>query len=144
MQINKSAPAVASHEILINASAHRIWSLISEIDQWPTWNPAVEMAKLHGAFGVGTTFKWKSGGISIVSMLQEIIPASRLVWTGKTIGTQAIHVWTLDEANPDGVLVRTSESFDGWLPRLMRKTMQKTLDESLIAWLNELKRQAEK
>jgi hypothetical protein len=45
---------------------------------------------------------------------------------------------------PDGcVLVRTSESFDGWLVNIMRKSMQKTLDESLIAWLNQLKRRAE-
>ena len=142
MEINKSAPAVATHELLINAPAQIIWSLVAEIDRWPSWNPAVKSAKLNGAFEVGTTFDWKSGGISIVSTLQKIEPTSKLVWTGKAIGTRAIHVWSFQNT-PAGVLVCTSESFEGWLVSLMRKAMQKTLDESLVAWLNELKRRAE-
>jgi uncharacterized protein YndB with AHSA1/START domain len=142
MEINKSAPAVATHEILIRASAQRIWELLSEIDRWPSWNPAVKGAKLNGVFEVGTTFNWKSGGIAIVSTLQEIQPTTKLVWTGKAIGTRAIHVWSL-KSTLTGVLVCTSESFDGWLVSLMRKAMQKTLDESLVAWLDEIKRCAE-
>jgi hypothetical protein len=142
MEINKSAPAVATHELLINAPMQIIWNLVTEIDRWPSWNPAVKSAKLNGSFEVGTTFDWKSGGISIVSTLQKIEPTSKLVWTGKAIGTRAIHVWSLQHT-PAGVLVCTSESFEGWLVSLMRKTMQKTLDESLVAWLNELKRRAE-
>ena len=142
MEVNRSAPAVATHELLIKAPAQRIWSLVAEIDRWPSWNPAVKSAKLNGGFEVGTTFNWKSGGISIVSTLQEIQPTTKLVWTGMAIGTRAIHVWSL-QSTPTGVLVCTSESFEGWIVSLMRKSMQKTLDESLVAWLNELKRRAE-
>jgi hypothetical protein len=142
MEINSSAPAVATHELLINAPAPRIWGLVAEIGRWPDWNPAVKSAKLNGAFEVGTSFNWKSGGISIVSTLQEIQPTTKLAWTGKAIGTRAIHVWSF-QPTPAGVLVHTSESFEGWLVSLMRKAMQKTLDESLVAWLNELKRKAE-
>jgi len=142
MEINRSAPAAATHELLINAPAQRVWNLVAEIDRWPSWNPAIKSAKLHGAFKVGTPFTWKSGGISIVSTLQEIDPASKLVWTGKAMGTRVIHVWDFQKT-PAGVLVRTSESFEGWLVSLMRKTMQRTLDESLVAWLNALKLRAE-
>ena len=142
MEINKSAPALATHELLINAPVQRIWSLVADMNNWPGWNPAVKSAKLNGAFEVGTTFNWTSGGISIVSTLQEIQLTTKLVWTGKAIGTRAIHVWSLQPTSA-GVLVITSESFEGWLVTLMRKAMQKTLDESLVAWLNQLKRQAE-
>jgi hypothetical protein len=143
MDINTSAPAIATHELLIKAPAQKIWSLVAEIDNWPNWNPAVKSAKLNGSFDIGTTFNWKSCGIPIVSTLQEIQPTTKLIWTGKAIGTRAIHVW-LFQPMPDGcVLVRTSESFNGWLVNIMRKSMQKTLDESLIAWLNQLKRRAE-
>jgi Polyketide cyclase / dehydrase and lipid transport len=142
MEINKSAPVLATHELLINAAVQRIWSLVADIDHWPSWNPAVKTAKLNGAFEVGATFNWKSGGISIISTLQEIQQTTKLVWTGKAIGTRAIHIWSLQPTSA-GVLVITSESFEGWLVSLMRKAMQKTLDESLAAWLNELKQQAE-
>ena len=43
-----------------------------------------------------------------------------------------------------GVVVKTSETFDGWLPRLMPQTMQKKLDETLPAWLEALKLEAER
>jgi hypothetical protein len=58
------------------------------------------------------------------------------------MGTRVIHVWDFQKT-PAGVLVRTSESLEGWLVSLMRKTMQRTLDESLVAWLNALKLRAE-
>lgn len=142
MDINRSAPAIATHELLIKAPAQKIWSLVAEIDHWPNWNPAVKSAKLNGSFGIGTTFNWKSGGITIVSTLQEIQMMTKLVWTGNAIGIHAIHVWSF-QSTSDGVLVRTSESFEGWLVKLMRKSMQRTLDESLVAWLNQLKCKAE-
>jgi hypothetical protein len=142
MEINKSAPAVANHELIINAQVQNIWDLVTGIERWPSWNSAVKSANLNGTFKVGTTFNWKSGGISIVSTLQVIEPKIKLVWSGKAIGTRAIHVWTFQNT-PNGVLVRTSESFEGWLVVLMRKAMQKTLDEALVAWLYELKSQAE-
>jgi hypothetical protein len=142
MEINKSAPAVANHELIINAQVQTIWDLVTGIERWPSWNSAVKSAKLNGTFKVGTTFNWKSGGISIVSTLQVIEPMIKLVWSGKAIGTRAIHVWTFQNT-PNGVLVSTSESFEGWLVVLMRKAMQKTLDEALVAWLNELKSKAE-
>ncbi|MGB2832837.1 MAG: SRPBCC family protein [Methylotenera sp.] len=142
MDINKSAPAFAKHELFIKASPSKIWTLITEIDSWPSWNPAIKSARLNGAIGVGTTFNWKIGGIPITSTFQEIQPTMKIVWTGKAIGTRAIHVWSLN-STLDGVLVQTSESFEGWLVSLMSKSMQKTLDESLVSWLKELKRRAE-
>jgi hypothetical protein len=142
MGINNSAPASATHEITINAPLEVIWNLITEITRWSAWNPAVSKAKLNGSFAPGTTFDWKSNGFAIHSTLQEIAPMSRLVWTGKALGTSAIHVWTF-EAVGDGLRVRTAESFDGWLVKLMRGSMTKTLDGALTAWLQRLKQTAE-
>ena len=143
MDINRSAPAIATHEVIIQAPLDRIWNLLKNVDRWPDWNLAVKKAKLDGAFEPGGTFRWKSRGVAIVSTLQEVEPMHRIVWTGKAIGTQAIHVWTLS-LTIKGVKVTTSESFDGWLVKLMRKSMQATLDHALIDWLYELKRRAEK
>jgi len=41
MQINANAPAIAHHEIMINAPLERIWQLLTDIDRWSTWYPAV-------------------------------------------------------------------------------------------------------
>jgi len=143
MDIDKDAPAVAIHQIAIEAPAEKVWRLIVEVNRWPEWNPAVKAAKLGAPLGTGAAFTWKSGGVSIESTVREFEPMRRLVWTGKAIGTNAIHVWSLEAAG-GGVMVTTSESFDGWLVRLMRRSMQSTLDKSLAAWLGELKREAER
>jgi hypothetical protein len=78
----------------------------------------------------------------ILSTLQDIEPEQKISWKGKVIGTQAIHIWTI-ETRENGVLVRTEESFEGWLVSLLKGSMQKILDTSLIAWLEHLKRTAE-
>ncbi|MBW4468960.1 MAG: SRPBCC family protein [Stenomitos rutilans HA7619-LM2] len=142
MEINANAPAIARHELFIHASSEKIWQLLADINHWPTWHPAIAEAKLEGLLQSGSTFRWKSGGTAIQSTLQEVQPQHRLSWTGKALGTRAIHVWIL-EPQPNGVLVKTEESFDGWLVGLLKGMMQKTLDTSLKSWLERLKQVAE-
>jgi hypothetical protein len=52
-------------------------------------------------------------------------------------------VWNLKAAGT-GVLVRTSESFDGWLVQLFRSPFQRLLDKALEEALRALKTAAEK
>ncbi|MEH1896813.1 MAG: SRPBCC family protein [Nostoc sp.] len=143
MDINSNAPAIARHTIMINASSEKIWQVLADINHWNVWYPNISESKLEGLLKPGSVFFWKSGGISITSTLQEVEPHHRISWTGKTRGTQAIHVWIL-EPHEKGVLVRTEESFEGWLVRMLRGMMQKTLDTSLESWLQHLKHQVEK
>lgn len=142
MEINSKAPAIARHEIIVNASSETIWELLTNINHWSDWNPNISEARLEGLIKPGATFRWKAGGTPILSTLQEVEPKRRMSWTGKVIGTQAIHVWIL-EPYENGVLVRTEESFEGWLVRLSRGMMQRMLDASLVSWLEHLKRKAE-
>lgn len=142
MEINSQAPAIARHEITINASGERIWQQLTDVDRWTEWHPNISEAKLEGSFKVGAIFRWKSSGTAIVSTLQEVEPQRRIVWTGKVFGTQAIHVWIL-EPQPNGIIVRTEESFEGWLVVLLKGMMQKTLDTALKSWLELLKTRAE-
>jgi hypothetical protein len=143
MEINSNAPAIARHTIMINASSEKIWQILTDINHWNVWYPNISESKLEGLLKPGSVFFWKSGGINITSTLQEVEPHRRISWTGKTTGTQAIHVWIL-EPQENGVLVRTEESFEGWLVRILRGMMQNTLDTSLESWLQHLKHQVEK
>ncbi len=132
----------AEAQTLIAATPERVWTLLTSIDRWPEWNTQVKAARLQGPLQPGTDFHWKSGGIWIRSTLREIRYPSRLSWTGRTFGIRAWHEWELT-ATAGGVLLRTAESFDGWLPRLMPVTMQRTLDEALPAWLQAIRAAAE-
>lgn len=137
-----AAEAQSQAQIVIQAPIERVWLLLTDVAQWPQWNPAVESVVLKTPLTRGAEFVWKSQGFSVTSTLQDVQPPTRLSWTGKAFGTRAFHVWTL-EPTPAGVVVRTEESFNGWLPRLLRGSMQKKLDETLPQWLASLKRAAE-
>lgn len=142
MNINERAPAKSTRELQIEATPDVVWSLLTDINNWPNWNPAVSRAQLNGPLVPGSIFRWKAGGSSIVSTVAEIERPTRASWTGKTLGTAAVHVWTLKVATT-GVLVRTSESFDGWLVRLLRPWFQRLLDKTLEDELRSLKAAAE-
>jgi len=141
--ISRIPAARSQAQVEIAAPPLRVWDLLSNIDQWPKWNMLVQRAALGGPLEPGSVFTWKSKGLTIISTLQEVTPYQRLAWTGRAFGTRAIHSWEID-ATDHGSVLRTAESFDGWLPRLMPKTMQRTLDETLPAWLKAIKLEAER
>jgi hypothetical protein len=142
VEIDPHAPVQSHHLIRINASLERIWSLISDINHWSSWNTTIKGTEFDGGLMPGNTFKWRSGGTTIVSTIQTVEPLHRLGWTGKSLGSVARHVWVLEPAEND-VKVITEESFSGWMARLMKGPLQLLLDKSLQAWLINLKKEAE-
>jgi len=142
MEINQQAPLVARKEIFIQAQPQVVWKIHTDINSWSQWQPSITLSQLEGSLIVGAVFQWKSGGITINSTVQVMEPNERIGWTGKAIGTQAKHIWTL-KPHKDGTLLTTEESMDGWLIKVLRVVMPKSLEESLDIWLQSLKKQAE-
>jgi uncharacterized protein YndB with AHSA1/START domain len=142
-----ATPAIAKARsqatITIHAPIETVWALAVGVDRWPQWNSAVQSAHLDGPVAKGSVFNWKSGGMGIRSTFQEVVPTRRLSWTGRTFGTNAVHSWDF-RTTDGGVVVTTTETFDGWLPTLLPRMMQKTLDDTLPALLSSLKAAAEK
>lgn len=143
MEINSNAPVVASSEILVEAPIDTVWEVLSDINGWPTWNPAVNEASLQGGLVPGSVFRWKAGPGGITSILREIDRPHRLGWTGKTFGINGIHVYQF-EKHGAGTRVRTAESWEGLPTRLMRGRMQTMLEAALALGLKALKREAER
>ncbi len=142
MNINEQAPVRATREIRIQAEPERVWAVLLDIPKWPTWNSAVSRAAIEGPIAPGTTFRWSSNGSSIVSTLREVEAPRRVGWTGRALGTRAIHVWVLTPAAA-GVAVSSSESFEGWLVQLLPGFFQRLLEKSLEATLGALKKACE-
>jgi hypothetical protein len=143
MEINHQAPAVATAEVLILAPLDVVWSVQTKIDEWSRWNPDVSKVNLRGPLSAGTEFHWKAGGASIDSILQEVEPKQRIAWTGRTLGIRASHVWTFQQTDK-GVLVRTEESFEGILVRLLAGPMRRMLRSSLEKGVQALKTECER
>ncbi len=136
--INQRAPVQCSKSITINASAEKVWSLITNINHWAAWQTDISRATLHGSLTAGTLFEWKTGGANIHSTLHTVEPFKYFGWTGKTMGIHAIHNWTISEANGQ-TTVTVEESMQGLLAGLLKKSFNKSLENGMIRWLSLLK-----
>jgi uncharacterized membrane protein len=142
MDINPTAPAAARREILIHAPVEKVWQIQSDIENWSAWQPDITSAKLNDGLKMGSTFRWKAQGLTIISRLHTVEPPRRLGWTGVALGMSAIHNWRF-EARGDATLAVTEESLSGWLTRLMLFFDPRFLEKSLEATLQRLKDKAE-
>jgi uncharacterized protein YndB with AHSA1/START domain len=138
-----TAPISAKKSIIINAPVATVWKALADINSWTKWNSSISLSSLDQPFQAESQFIWKSGGMTIRSTLQDITAHERLSWTGKAFGSSAHHVWRFTEKNKVTV-VSTTETMDGWLVRLLRPLIQKTVERSLEDWLEDLKSHAER
>jgi uncharacterized protein YndB with AHSA1/START domain len=143
MDIDRTAPACARAETLIRAPLDLVWSVQTDIAAWPRWNKEVASVDLRGPVAPGTEFRWKSGGAAIVSVIQEVVPKTRIAWTGYTFGIRAAHVWSF-ESTADGVRATTEESFSGWPARLFPRLMKKMLATALTKGVDALRVECER
>ena len=138
INVNKNAPAIARSEIEIIAEPETVWDMLIDIENWPKWNHDMKNASSKGEVSVGSSFKWKAGPGTITSTFQEIERPKLLVWTGKTLGIKAIHVWKLMPKD-DKTIVRSEESWEGLIISIIPGRMEKTLEESTESGLQYLK-----
>jgi uncharacterized protein YndB with AHSA1/START domain len=141
--IASDAPVVSAYEIGIDAPIDRVWEALTAIDRWPEWNPDVKSASFDGPVEKGSSFRWKAGPGTITSRLEHVDRPRVVAWSGRTLGIRAVHVWRL-ESRDGGTLARTEESYDGLVARLLRRSLQKTLDNALVDGAGYLKAEAEK
>lgn len=136
-------PVSSRREIEVAAPPEVVWEVLTEFDRWPEWNPDVKSMSYEGPLAPGSVFRWKAGPGTIVSTLESVDPPRGVSWRGRTMSVRALHEWSL-EPREGGTRVETEESFSGLLARLMRGSLQKTLDRTLEQGLEHLKREAER
>lgn len=141
--ISDDAPVASSAEAEIDAPIERVWEILTAVERWPAWNPDVKSVSIVSPIAEGSTFRWKAGPGTITSLVEHLNRPRLIAWSGKTLGIRAFHIWSLDEHNGT-TLVRTEESYDGLVARLLRRSLQRTLDAALADGARYLKAEAEK
>ncbi|MBU7316641.1 SRPBCC family protein [Paenibacillus oleatilyticus] len=142
VDVDRNAQVIVDLSIEINAPQETVWRIQTGIDQWPTWQKNVSEARLSGPIAVGSTFLWETHGLPVVSTIREVDPMRRIVWGGPAQGIEGVHVWTITPT-PNGVVVQTTESWDGPPVAADPEGMRAALTSSLNAWLADLKTAAE-
>ena len=143
MDINRKAPATAEGEIQIAADPETVFSVISAIDEWPSWNPDVKSVKVEGPVQPGKIFRWKTGPGSLTSTLRVVDRPNEIAWTGTTMSIKAVHVFRF-EARSGGTLARSEESWEGFIASMLKGYSRKTLNRAMQRILSLLRTEAER
>jgi hypothetical protein len=138
-----AAPVKGTAEIDVAAPPQVVWDVLTRFENWPNWNSDVKSMSFEGPLAPGSTFRWKAGPGTILSMLDRVEPPRYVSWHGKTLTIDAYHEWWL-QPRDGGTRVRTEETFSGLLAKILRGTLQKTLDKSLEVGVERLKRESER
>ncbi len=143
MIADPKATQFAAAEVLIESSPDIVWQVLTDFQDWPKWNP--EIKKVRGDMKVekGSVVKWTWGGVKVKATIQEVDPPNQLIWTGRLMSINAVHVWKL---SPRGsrTLLRTEESWDGILAKVFRKMLQTQLEETLSSWVGSIRSESER
>lgn len=140
--IETDAPIKAAGEIIIQAPAEKVWSVLTAVNDWPKWQSDIKEAQMSGPLESGTAFTWSSGGTRIQSKIALVDRYKEIVWTGTALNATAIHLWKLEQLPGNKTQVKTEESMSGFMLTLFYSSKElQTLDQT---WLDRLKREAER
>jgi hypothetical protein len=141
---HQPAPVYCTLSVRINAAPDKIWAILTNVDNWPSWNQRITRAKCPANQSApGVSFDWKVNGMNIHSVFMVVDYGKCLSWVGKTLGASAEHSWYL-EPDKEGTLVRVEERMWGWLIRLFKNKMNKDLRADMRYWLDALKEESER
>ncbi len=138
--IKKTFSRTTSVSIEIQADAKTIWSLLTNAENYPSWNSTI--ISIHGKIALGEKIQLKSYLDSkrvFKLSIKEVQPERRLVW-GDAMGRREYNL--IPNSNGKTNFVMT-EKIGGPMFPLFAK-MIPSFDESFEKFANDLKKEAEK
>ena len=142
-EINQKAPVTYHKKIVINANAVDVWKVLTNINKWPEWQTEIKKASINGLPEAEADFIWVFGGLKIRSRIHTVQPYVEFGWTGKGFWIYAIHNWKITELNKQ-TEVYVEESMEGIPASILKKILNKKLEQSNTKWLELLKKECEK
>lgn len=137
-------------QIEINAAPERVWAVLTDFEQAPSWNPFIRSMTGPLAEGRRIEVLIQPPGQSAMTfkpMLLTVKPARELRWRGSLVLPGVFdgeHAFLLDEIAPQKTRLTQSETFSGLLAHLiMSDSMLQATRAGFIAMNEALKRRAE-
>ncbi len=108
-------------ETVINAPAEKIWSVLTDVQNFPEWEPNVTKVEGRAALGEKITVHTKFSERAFPVTVSEFVPEKRMVWSsGMPLGLfKGARTFTLTPVD-GGIKVKTREEFSGLLLPLFR------------------------
>jgi hypothetical protein len=138
------APVHVRNQLDSRASPQAVWRCLVRAREWPKWYPNSQSVALpEGAqeLSAGMSFRWRTFGVSLVSVVAEFVAPQRIAWSARGVGVWAYHAWLI-EPKPGGCSILTEETQYGWVARLGDLFMPRRMFLGHQLWLENLDRVA--
>ena len=117
-------PIEVRNEIVIRASAERVWDLLTDVERWPSWYRACRWVRVEsrGSASQPVRFRWKAHPLELRSTVVTSVRPHTFAIDADTPGIHAERTFTMCPT-PDGLstVVVSQETQVGllaWLGRL--------------------------
>ncbi len=140
----KNSSVFVRNEIEIPVAPNIVWAWLVRASLWSNWYPNSSNVQLkNGSLDLanGTSFRWKTFGVTIDSVVEEFVPFQRLAWNAKAFGIEAYHAWLITKTET-GCHVLTEETQNGFIARLGKLLMPKRMHTQHQIWLENLKKKS--
>jgi hypothetical protein len=113
-------------EVSIQASAERIWGILTDLSSWAQWNTTIARVAGEAVLGTRVTvYVKRSAGRAFPVSVVELDPAQRMVWAGgMPLGLfRGTRVFTLTPGDSGTTIFRMSEHYTGPLAALITRSI---------------------
>jgi hypothetical protein len=137
-------------EIEIKARASRVWEILTDFDQYPSWNPFIRKIAGHARAGsrIEATMEPPGGKpMRFTPRLLTVRPSRELVWKGSLLVPGIFdgeHHFIIEPAGKAAVRFIQRERFTGILVPFLWKMLDTKTRKGFIAMNKALKARAEK
>jgi hypothetical protein len=137
-------------EIVINATPFRVWSVLSDLENYPTWNPFITSIKGNLIEGNTITARIQppgSSGMTFKPRLLVVRRAQELRWLGHLFFPGLFdgeHIFELNENTDGSTTFVQREKFSGILVPLFKKMLDVNTVQGFELMNKKLKELAER
>ncbi len=137
-----------STEILINASKEKVWTILTDFDNYKSWNPF--MINSSGQAIVGTklvnTMKSKDSQMKFKPTILTVKPNEYFDWLGSLFFKGLFdghHFFKIDDLGNGQIKLTQGENFSGILSGIIFKSIGEDTRHNFVKMNNALKQLAE-
>ena len=136
-------------EIIINASAEQVWSVLTDFSAYQQWNPFIVGSSGTAVEGTRLTNQMKQGEkvMTFTPKLLKVEENRYLEWLGRLWIPGLFdgnHIFMIEELRPNQVKLTQKEKFSGILRGMVMKQIGDTTREGFVSMNRALKERAER
>ena len=138
LPFDSKTPIIIKQNIKIDAPVIQVWTLLTGINHWHTWQSGKRKAFLKNELQEGAEFRTTSGLVNFRARIHTCQKFHSFGWSKRKLGFFVSYNWVL-ESEKEATNVFVEQHSQGFFVGLRKKILRKKLEAKISRRLKELK-----